>query len=104
MKWILRYKPIAVIDIGSDGPLDPNAGTFPEARKLPSFLSNINEQFALQCAFLALEVDVKKVSPKKLEELTYCLRFRPFDESAYFMILSKDYLYSKDYAHSNEDS
>lgn len=94
VKWILRHKPIAVIGVGSDVVQDPNVQTLHLIGKSPSLLLNINEQYALQCAFMALGVDAKKVSSKKIDELIYCFRFRAFDESAYFMILSEEYLYS----------
>jgi hypothetical protein len=87
VKWILRYKPISVICTRTD-----------EVERQPSielshpFLVNINELYALHCAFLALDVDANKISKQKIDELIYCFRFRAFDESAYFMILSKEYL------------
>ena len=95
VKWILRYKPIAVISDGSNGLIDPNADLYPSAGKGSFLLSNINEHFALQSAFLALGVDAAKVPADRIRELIYCFRFRSFDESAYFMILSEDYLCSK---------
>jgi len=89
VKWIIRYKPISVVRLNST---DPSAETLPEIVKPQSFLTNINEQFALHSALLTLGIDAAKVPQKKIDELIYCFRFRPFDESAYFMILSKDYL------------
>ena len=61
-------------------------------KELSSFLINVNEHFALLCALVALEIDLQDISRKKFDELIYCFRFRNFDESAYFMILSRDYL------------
>jgi hypothetical protein len=93
VKWILKYKPIVVYH--QDGPaFDPNFQALDHPSKYPDFLASINENFALQCAFVALDIDATKVSRKKIEELIYCFRFRAFDESAFFMILSRDYLYA----------
>lgn len=89
VKWILRYKPISVIRQGNS---EREPSGLPHLTKPQSFLTNINEQFALHSALLSLGVDATSVSQKKLDELIYAFRFRPFDESAYFMILTKDYL------------
>lgn len=89
VKWIIRYKPISVVRLNAAA---SNGESLPEIKKPQSFLTNINEQFALHSALLTLGIDATQVSQKKIDELIYCFRFRPFDESAYFMILSKDYL------------
>lgn len=92
VKWILRYKPISVIS--AEKLVHDISSTTPSAhpKELSSFLINVNEHFALLCALVALEVDLQDISRKKFDELIYCFRFRNFDESAYFMILSRDYL------------
>ena len=87
VKWILKYKPISVIGNlaielnGSDG-----------VHEQPSFIADINEQYALQCALSALEIDSGAIPANVLDELIYCFRFRSFDEGAYFMLLSEQYL------------
>jgi DNA-binding transcriptional ArsR family regulator len=89
VKWILRYKPISVISTRVDG-----SEHQPSIDISHPFLTSINEFYALHCAFLVLGVDMSKVSKRKIDELIYCFRFRAFDESAYFMILSEEYLYA----------
>lgn len=87
VKWVLRYKPISVISTKSN-----EKKARPTIEISDHFLLNINEFFALHCALLALGVDVSELTKRKIDELIYCFRFRTFDESAYFMILSKEYL------------
>lgn len=87
VKWILRYKPISTV---CTKPQTPEG--LPSIDISHPFLANINEYYALHCALLALGVDVSEVSNRKIDELIYCFRFRAFDESAYFMILSKEFL------------
>ena len=91
VKWILRYKPISVICTR-----DQVLQGYPSIEISHPFLANINEFYALHCACLALEVDMSDVSKQKIDELIYCFRFRAFDESAYFMILSKEYLTARE--------
>lgn len=93
-KWILRHKPITVISLRTDLPEENVDSEHSELQSPIPFLTSINENYALQCALFALEIDANSVSRKKIEELMYCFRFRAFDESSYFMILSKDYLCS----------
>lgn len=93
VKWILRYKPIVVYHSG-DEIFDPNAKDLREERRYSGFLANVNEHYALQCALVALGIRADKIPRNKIDELIYCFRFRAFDESAYFMILSRDYLYA----------
>jgi hypothetical protein len=81
-KWILRYKPISVF----------SEATEIEDKPQSTIVANINEIYALNCAFLELGIDSMEVSQKKIDELIYCFRFRPFDEASYFMILTEDYL------------
>jgi len=95
VKWILRYKPISVFaqsEIAKDHDASP---TLPEIPVQSPLLSNINEEFAYLCALTALEIDARRVSKKKQDELIYCFRFRHFDEASYFMILTEDYLCSQ---------
>lgn len=94
VKWILRYKPISAL-VTKSGIAEMNGTTKPvdSAKPLP-FIMNINEYYALHCAFLALGISAQSVSRRKIDELIYCFRFRSFDESSYFMILSKEYLCS----------
>jgi hypothetical protein len=93
-KWILRHKPITVLNT------DPELfgdGLESKATKLSKpipYLASVNENFALQSALFALEIDANEVCEKKIAEILYCFRFRSFDESSYFMILSRDYLLS----------
>lgn len=94
VKWILRHKPISVISTMPDlagADIEPRSSDIPN---LIPYLNSINENYALQCALFALEIEAGRVSRNKLEELLYCLKFRAFDESSYFMILSEDYLCS----------
>jgi hypothetical protein len=93
VKWILKCKPV-VVYYDQKVAFDPNTVLEQAPGKYAAFLASINEHFALQCAFLALGIDATKVSRRKIDELIYCFRFRAFDESAYFMILSKEYLCS----------
>jgi hypothetical protein len=87
VKWILRYKPISVISTRAQDPENQ-----PSISTSHPFLANINEFYALHCAFVVLGIDMSEVAKRKIDELIYCFRFRAFDESAYFMILSKEYL------------
>lgn len=89
VKWILRYKPISII---CTKPQTPESQ--PTIDVSHPFLTNINEYFALHCALVALGASIDEISKHKIDELIYCFRFRAFDESAYFMILSKEYLYA----------
>jgi hypothetical protein len=82
VKWILAYKPITVVNLSSSV----------SSAQTNVFLSSINEYYAINCAFFTLGIEASKVDPKKFDELVYSFRFRKFDESAYFMILSEDYL------------
>ena len=94
VKWILRHKPISVISSikGLNGvDIESRASDISDPI---AFLTGINENYALQCALLALEINADSIDRKKIEELLYCFRFRAFDESSYFMILSKEYLCS----------
>lgn len=82
VKWILRYKPISVLSDETEYSKRPQS----------TIVASINEIFALNCALLELGIDSAGVSQKKLDELIYCFRFRPFDEASYFMILTEDFL------------
>ncbi|WP_299212204.1 hypothetical protein [uncultured Tateyamaria sp.] len=82
VKWILRYKPISVFSQAEEIEDKPQS----------TIIANINEIYALNCAFIELGIDSIEVPQKKLDELIYCFRFRPFDEASYFMILTEDYL------------
>jgi hypothetical protein len=81
-KWILIYKPISVISPSSE---------FSKEAVNP-LVASINEYYALLCALFALEIKAENVDPKRIDELIYAFRFRKFEESAYFSILSEDYL------------
>lgn len=82
VKWILTYKPISVVS--SQASMEP--------AKLSYLISSINEFYALSCALYALELRADAISPRKLDELIYSFRFRKYDEAAFFMILTRDYL------------
>lgn len=82
VKWLLRYKPISVLSDSTDI----------ARRKQSGVVTNINEVYALNCALSELQLSTEDISSKKIDELIYCFRFRPFDESSYFMVLSRDYL------------
>lgn len=86
VKWILACKPISVVNKNTVLPRSPGHVI------TSAFLSNINEYYALACALFTLEIDAADIAPKKLDELIYALRFRKYDESAFFMIFTKDYL------------
>lgn len=92
VKWILRYKPISVWKASSKEGSTRASQELPEIYVPSPLLTNINEEFAYLCALTALELDARLVPKKKQDELIYCFRFRPFDESSYFMILTEDYL------------
>ncbi len=96
VKWILRYKPISVIGVSREDTSTDGEKALPDIPVSSSLLTNINEEFAYLCALTALEIDAAKVPKKKQDELIYCFRFRNFDESSYFMILTEDYLCSQD--------
>lgn len=96
VKWILRYKPISVMGVPSEGGWSGKDEMLPAIPVQSSFLMNINEQFAYHCALTALEIDASRVSKKKQDELIYCFRFRNFDESSYFMILTEDFLCARE--------
>jgi hypothetical protein len=81
-KWILAYKPVSLLNVGSE--ITPLPGSI--------FLSSINEYYALNCALFALEIPAASVQDSKIDEIIYSFRFRKYDEAAYFMILSEDYL------------
>lgn len=95
VKWLLRCRPISVVT-----PVPANEEELRRVEALPppkqqsSFIANINEHFAIQSALYALELDIRDVALHRMNELLYNLRFRPFEESTYFMILSKEYLCS----------
>ena len=93
VKWILKNKPISVMNAATQ--IHQNLGTALPMSFDP-FLANINEHFSLHCAFIALDIDARQVSSRKIDELIYCFRFRNFDESAYFMILSRENLLAKE--------
>lgn len=95
-KWILRNKPISVISTDKDITAITSDKSSTRIGVPQFFLTNINEEFAYHCALVVLGIDATDVSPKKHDELIYCFRFRNFDESSYFMILSKDYLCEKE--------
>lgn len=96
VKWILRYKPISVIGLAATGEREDQSDLLPAIPVQSTLLTNINEEFAYLCALTALEIDASRVSKKKQDELIYCFRFRNFDESSYFMILTEDYLCSRE--------
>lgn len=98
VKWILRNKPISVIGVS---PLSSDSE--PDRAGRNAFLADINEQYALQCALVALEIDSIAIPADVLDELIYCFRFRAFDEGAYFMLLSKQYLCDGDNDGDNKD-
>jgi hypothetical protein len=92
VKWILRYKPISVISTKRTVGNIYVPGVQSVIGGPNSFLSNINELFALHTALVALEIDAVSIPQRKLDELIYSFRFRSYDEAAHFSILSKDYL------------
>lgn len=95
VKWILKCRPIGVV---SQLPLAERVAAFNETHRpvgQAPFIANINEHFAALCALAALGIRASDIAPEKLDELVYCFRFRPFEESAYFMILSEEYLCAK---------
>lgn len=94
-KWILRYKPITVISNQSDVENFSQSDVADAFKNQSMFLADINEHFALQCVLIATNVALSDVSKEKQRDLIYNFKFRSFDESAYFMILNKDYLTSK---------
>ena len=96
VKWILRYKPISVIGVSAEGEASEAGNVLPPIPVQSPILTNINEEFAYLCALTALEIDASSVSKKKQDELIYCFRFRNFDESSYFMILTEDFLCARD--------
>lgn len=89
VKWVLMYKPISVASLQDDV----------QTASQPMFISCINEFFALNCAFFILNIDASDVDARKIDELIYSFRFRKFDESAYFMIFTNDYLLAKPQLH-----
>jgi hypothetical protein len=96
-KWILKYKPISVVSSVNLSNLDfqsENPAKSLRMRPPGFFLSNINEIYALEVALFALQLDVGDIPVEKIDNLIYSFRFRNFDESSYFSILSKDFLTS----------
>lgn len=96
VKWILRYKPISVLGVSDGDALGHEEKALPNISAPSSLLTNVNEEFAYLCALTALDIDANRVPKKKQDELIYCFRFRNFDESSYFMILTEDYLCERD--------
>ena len=91
VKWILRHKPIRVLSTLPELTAFTGENADLTFRQPIWFLTCINEYYALQCALVALGIEAVNIDPKKIEEVIYCFKFRPFDESSYFMILSEDY-------------
>jgi hypothetical protein len=92
VKWILKNKPVSVMSLKqSIGSISPDLSLDSEVSSNP-IIANINEYYALHCALLSLGIDVARVSQKTIDELIYYFRFRNFEESAYFLILSEKYL------------
>ena len=85
VKWILTYKPISVVS-------NHKVLSTLEPTKLSFLLSSINEFYALSCALYTLGLRADDIPLKKIEELVYSFRFRKFDETTFFMILTPDYL------------
>lgn len=91
VKWILRYKPISVLYTDAESINFNDVDSVPK-KKTGDMLANVNEYYALHVAFLLLDIEASEVSDKTSDELIYCFRFRAFDESSYFMILSRNFL------------
>lgn len=81
-KWILSYKPISY-----------TRPTNAQYRADASLIA-VNEHFAMHCACYALGLHIEDIDPIRYDELIYNLRFRRFDEGAYFMVFSKQNLSS----------
>jgi len=91
-KWLLRNRPISVISTSKgDGEAKTSSGHKPLAAAHP-FLTNINEEYVLQCVLLIMGIKAKDVNIRRRDELIYSFRFREFNEAHYFRIFSKDYL------------
>lgn len=86
VKWLLMYKPISVRRNFSEMTSD----------KENYLTTHINEFFALSVGLYALDLSIQDLDSEIVREIVYNLRFRDYDEGAYFMIFKPENLKLKD--------
>lgn len=86
VKWLLMYKPVSVHR-------DLEKVTSEEENYLTT---HINEFFALSLGLYALGLSIQDLDSEIVREIIYNLRFRDYDEGAYFMIFKPENLKLED--------